>query len=292
MKHQLRVRFCGWPHVRSCGARAALCPAQAETPALFPTGPSHVPALAKDASSKLAAAQPAPQSAYSSAFAANAPDEQQPFSPAPALGGPTAVGVAATPVTAFDHADSARDESAVDVSASAGPALSKPPASEPAHRGLLGAWLFQKHSTPAQPVSGPERSYGIASTSAATPAQARGRGPSLPGSASDGTDALLLPAASAAAAAGTGARAPGTPALVSGPGPPAAALAATADACLQTDAALLAPLLLREPPGPTMPLRWRKGEVIGAGSFGQVKQVLPRWLLLASAPLTHAWQRA
>lgn len=41
------------------------------------------------------------------------------------------------------------------------------------------------------------------------------------------------------------------------------------EAVVQTDASLLYPLF--RDPGPTVPVRWRKGDGIGSGSFGQVR---------------------
>ncbi|GFR53058.1 hypothetical protein Agub_g15733, partial [Astrephomene gubernaculifera] len=74
------------------------------------------------------------------------------------------------------------------------------------------------------------------------------------------------PSTNPAAAAGAGGASAWRPPAPLPPPPPP--VVQRSEAVAQTDASLLYPLL--RDPGPTVPVRWRKGEGIGAGSFGQV----------------------
>ncbi len=61
----------------------------------------------------------------------------------------------------------------------------------------------------------------------------------------------------------------------------------------QNNAALLAVIRAALADEPLAELRERKKQADGEGEFhGGGALCLPRWLLLAGPPLTHAWQRA
>ncbi|KAG2431906.1 hypothetical protein HXX76_009397 [Chlamydomonas incerta] len=183
--------------------------------------------------------------------------DHQPLLGGDSAGGPS--GATSTPVQAFAEHESA----------------SVP---EGGGGGGLTSRFFKRGA--AQPVQPQPLRPGGSSGDAATAAGAAGAAPLLPGSAA--AVAAAAAAASGAAAAAVAAAAATAAAAASGGTPNAAGASAVAwrsggvggaavarcDAVAQTDASLLYPLL--RDPSPTVPVRWRKGEGIGSGSFGQV----------------------
>ena len=180
--------------------------------------------------------------------------DHQPLLGTESVGGPS--GATTTPVQAFAEHESA----SVPESGGGG--------------GGLTSRFFKRG--PAQPVQPQPLRPGGSSGDAAT--GVGGAAPPPPGTAAAAAAAAAAAsgaaAAAAAAAAATAAGAAGgTPnaagaASAAAPWRSGGAAASRCDAVAQTDASLLYPLL--RDPSPTVPVRWRKGEGIGSGSFGQV----------------------